>query len=391
MPDQHSVILISIDGMRADALHPKRTPNLWRLAQQGTHAPWMEPVFPTLTFPNHYTLVTGLYPGHHGIISNTMHDPAIPVDFHYKDRKSTSDSRWWNGGEPIWITAQRQGLTTATMFWPGSEEEIRGARPNYWLPFDASWSVERRVNQVLNWLDLPKPKRPQLITLYFDQVDQAEHHYGLDSPEALEAMQNVDAGIKQLLVGLNVRKLSDKTNLVVVSDHGTTPISKDRVVFLEDLVDVDQAQIMSAEELVNFVPKPGLTEKVEAQLLKPHAHVSCYRREEPPAHWHFGSHSRIAPLLCLADEGWQILRKEAFEVRLAYFPRATHGFDNKLPSMRALFIAAGPDVKRHTELPPFSSVEIYSLLAELLKITPSPNDGNKEGLVKQIIQIQPIQ
>jgi predicted AlkP superfamily pyrophosphatase or phosphodiesterase len=360
-------------------------PHLWQLVERGVHAAWMTPSFPSLTFPNHYTLVTGLQPDHHGIVHNSMQDAAISGGFTMHNVQAVADGRWWDDGEPIWVTAERNGIVTATMFWPGSEAEIHAIRPHYWRPFNSALPINERVGQVLNWLDLPHPSRPRFITLYFDQVDHAEHLFGPDSVQRVAAMAQVDTGIGMLLDGLRRRGLSKRVDIVVVSDHGMAATSPDRVTFIEDLVDPSITNATTTGQLVGFVPKPGHETEVETQLLKLHPHVACYRKDATPPRWRYGTHRRIPPLLCQADEGWTMTHREELEKRRMKFDLGAHGFDNELPSMRATFIAAGPDIRHESNLPATRSVEVYPLLCALLGIPPRPNDADG-SLAKAILR-----
>jgi predicted AlkP superfamily pyrophosphatase or phosphodiesterase len=192
-------VLVSIDGFRADYLDRGVTPVLSGLAAQGARGA-MRPSFPSKTFPNHYTLVTGLRPDHHGIVENNMEDPAIPgVTFKMSNLAAVADRRWWDGGEPIWVTAERAGIRSATMYWPGSEAEIHGVRPSLWLHFDQNRLSPARVDQTLAWLDLPAEQRPQFVTLYFDEVDTAGHWFGPDSAEVNAAAGRVDQALGRLV------------------------------------------------------------------------------------------------------------------------------------------------------------------------------------------------
>lgn len=250
------VLLISIDGFRADYLERYAPPVLTRLARQGVRAEALIPAFPTLTFPNHYTMVTGLYPDHHGIVGNTMFDSTLG-HFSLSNREAIADGRWWADGEPLWVTAQRQGLRTATYFWPGSEAEIHGMRPTYWMPYDSRIPGEERVRQVLAWLDLPDSLRPHWITLYFSDVDHAGHEHGPDAPEVAEAVRKVDGYLQQLIEGLRARNLLDRVNLLIVSDHGMAATSAERVIFLDDFVSLEELHIVTWSPVLMLYPRPG--------------------------------------------------------------------------------------------------------------------------------------
>src|SRR5262249_7116376 len=244
-PSTDPVILISIDGFRADYLDRGLTPTLASLAASGVHADALKPSFPTLTFPNHYTIVTGLYPDHHGIVNNRMVDPATGKRFVYNDRTTTSDPSWW-GGEPLWVSAENQGKHAATMFWPGSDVPIDGVRPEHCRRFDGKMPPAARVDQALAWLDLPSGQRPDFMTLYFEQVDHQVHEHGPDSTEADAALREVDAALGRLLDGLRQRGLADAANLVIVSDHGGTASGPDRVVVIDRIVDVAHIDVINS-------------------------------------------------------------------------------------------------------------------------------------------------
>jgi len=274
---QPPLILVSIDGYRADYLDRGHSPVLASLAAEGVHAAGMRPVFPSLTYPNHYTLVTGLYPDQHGMVNNTMRDPALG-NFSPPNRAANTDGRWWDEAEPIWITAQKQGLRTASVFYPGTQAEIHGTRPTYWQLFDSSIQPDTRVDQALAWLDLPSDQRPSFVSLYFEQVDVAGHNYGPDSMQIDEAMVTVDAALGRLVEGLRIRGMFDTTNLLVLSDHGMSATSPDRIVLLDKIVNVDHIELVSSIVNAGINPKPGYEAEVEQALLAPHPHLRCWKK-----------------------------------------------------------------------------------------------------------------
>lgn len=371
-PTVAPVLLVSIDGLRPDDL--PRLPTLRQLADSGVRAQWMNPSFPSLTFPNHYTLVTGLRPDHHGIVHNTMRDPRLGR-FSMDNRQAVGDGRWWDGGEPIWVTAHKAGLRTATMFWPGSEAAIRGVRPDEWHAFDAKMTPTARVDRVLGWFDLPPAQRPALMTLYFDQVDHAEHDGGPDSPPVLAALAEVDAALARLVDGLRRRGMLDATNIVVVSDHGMARVPDGQVVTVDAMVPADIAEVETAGQVVGVRPLPGHEAEAEARLLGRHPHYECWRKDALPERWHYGTHPRIPPIVCQMDEGWDALYA-GWKAKRRPGDRGSHGFDPALPSMRATFVAHGPAFRADTVLPAFDNVDVYPLLADLLGIAPAANDGS---------------
>ena len=384
---RHPLILVSIDGFRADYLDRHETPTLAALAADGVRAEAMKPAFPTLTFPNHYTLVTGLYPDHHGIVNNRMVDRASGKVFVYKDPKTISDPSWW-GGEPIWVSVEKQGLHAATMFWPGSDVAIAGVRPSEWLPFDSTLTRGQRVDQLLRWIDLPAPQRASFFTLYFEQVDHAGHDGGPDSPEVDAALREVDSALAHLVDGLKRRALFEYTNLVIVSDHGMTATSRERRSYLDDLLPLTDVEVVNYGILAGIVPHAGKTGEVERVLLAPHAHMQCWRKSELPVRLHYGTNPRIPGLLCLAEGGGTIT-SHGYENGGGHFSTGEHGYDNDDPAMRALFVAQGPDFKRSVVVPEFDNVDVYPLLAHLLHIRPQPNDGSYDataGMLRQHVR-----
>jgi predicted AlkP superfamily pyrophosphatase or phosphodiesterase len=375
---RRAVLLVSIDGYRADYFQRGQTPTLAAMARDGVRAEAMQPSFPSLTFPNHYTLVTGLVPDRHGVVNNTMSDPKLGR-FRLSAHAATADGRWWNGAEPIWVAADRQGLRTATMFWPGSEAEIRGYRPDYWLPYDGKVTPFQRVDTVLAWLDLPPGKRPDLLTLYFDAVDHQGHAYGPDSAQVNEALRQTDAALARLVDGLRKRGLYGNTDIVVVSDHGMAFTPPEQTIVADDYVDLDSVDVVALGVLAGFNPKPGHDfATAEKTLLTPHEHMQCWRKADVPARLDYGKHPRVPAVICLAQTGWKITSRDAIAKRTRPMSIGEHGYDNADPLMRALFVAHGPDFRPGLVVPEFPNTDVYPLLAHLLHIVPAANDGHYE-------------
>lgn len=359
-------ILISIDGFRPDYLDRGVSPVLGRLAAEGVTGP-MRPSFPTKTFPNHWTLVTGLVPDRHGIIGNTMEDPANPAD---RFTMATTDARWWNAAEPIWVTAERAGIRTATFGWPGSAaawgatevdgEEQGGIRPSDWWPFADTLSPDRRVRAVVDWMRRPAATRPRFVTLYFDEVDHAGHDAGPDSPAVSTAVAQVDAALGEL--ARELAALGQPTNVVIVADHGMAATSSDRVIALDTLIGASDARVVEQGTYASLTPLPGREAVVAAALLRPHPHMQCWRREGIPARLHYGRNPRVPPILCLAEPGWLVQKSAPPKP----FAGGNHGYDNAATSMRALFIANGPAFRRGVRLRVFDNTAVAPLLRDLL-------------------------
>ncbi len=386
-PD-HALILVGIDGFRHDFVARAPTPALDRLAAAGVAAERLIPAFPTKTFPNHYTIVTGLYPEHHGIVANNMYDPVFDAFYALGDREAVEDGRWY-GGEPIWVTLERQGGTAATFFWPGSEAAIGGRRPTYWKLYDGEVPNEHRVDQALAWLDLPPARRPDFLTLYFSDVDDAAHRNDPDSaPEVGEAVARVDAMLGRLLDGLERRGLLAATDVIVVSDHGMAATSPERAIAIDDFVDLEVAKVVDWNPVLAAWPAADRVEEVYAALAGAHPHLAVYRKSEIPEALHYREHRRIPPILGIADEGWSVTSRGYLAERGERLRGGNHGYDPRLPSMGALFLAAGPSFRRGERVAPFENVHLYELMAHVLGVEAAPNDGDLEA-VRHLLAVPP--
>lgn len=373
---ERPVILIGIDGFHPDYLDRGVTPTLSRLAAEGVRAEGgMRPSFPSVTFPNFYTLVTGLHPDRHGLIHNTMRDPGLPDrTFALRNRAEVMDRVWYDAAEPIWVTAEKAGLRTATMFWPGSEAAIGGVRPTYWLPFEQTVPSLARVNILLGWFTLPVEERPRLATLYFDIVDSAGHRYGPGAPETDAALTEADTAVAALLAGLEARGIG--ADLVIVADHGMAAISGERVVFLDDLIDVSAVRISTEGPVATLDPLPGREAEVASALLGAREHMACWRKAEVPERLAYGRNPRVPAIVCLAETGWLIGSRDRMDP--ANIRGGAHGYDNAAPEMRALFIGHGPSFAPGTRLTDMESVDVQPLLGRLLGLTVPAGDGRAQ-------------
>lgn len=365
------VVLVSVDGLPADFLGTGAMPALDALANDGVRAEWMTPSFPTLTFPNHYTLVTGLRPDHHGIVHNNMRDDMLGR-YVSKEQASATDGRWW-GGEPIWATLQKQGGIAATMFWPGSEARIAGELPRYRRRFDVNVTPEARTDQLLAWLDLPEAERPRLLTAYFEHYDVAAHQDGTRSALAMAALRRLDDAIARLREGLRARGLLERTDLIVVSDHGMADVPREQHVWLDDVLDPALYETEWWGTVLGLRPNPGQADAVERAFLGAHAHFDCWPSDALPTQWRFGRHPRMPPIVCQVHTGWRVQGKQHYFYEQAV--KGEHGFSVDDPAMRALFVANGPSFRSSATIPAFDNVNLYPLLAHLLAIEPAANDG----------------
>ena len=375
---QPTVILVSIDGFRYDYLDKYQPPEMNRLAKEGVRAKWMIPSFPTKTYPNHYTIVTGLYPEHHGIVENHVYDFGEVFDI--GDKQKVRDPKWW-WGEPIWNTAEKQGQHAASYNWVGSETQIGGIWPSFWHRYNANVPNDLRVDTILRLLDQPKDRRPTMMALYFSETDDVGHAFGPDSEEIRYAVQDVDRVIKRLIDGLESRGVSDKVNVIIVSDHGMAPVYLRQAVLLDDHFNLDAAeQILWTNEIVQIFPKPDKLDEIYSRV-KGLQHTACWKKEDIPTRLHYNEGERVAPIVCSSEEGWITSSHKRFVDQYGGLddlerPRGGHGYDNKYMSMMATFIAHGPAFKKGYVAEPFENVDVYGLMCRILGLKPAKNDGD---------------
>ncbi len=371
------VILVSLDGFRYD--YPKRfgAPHLEELAARGASAPeGMIPAYPSITFPNHYTIVTGLYPEHHGIVANTFYDPARDAVYSSHDGASVTD-RTWYGGTPLWVLAEQQGMRSACLFWVGSEADIQGTRPSHYLKYDASFPNGKRVEQVLAWLRLPPQQRPHFITLYFSDTDSAGHQYGPDSPQEADAVHELDYQIGKLVAGILQSNLP--VDLIVVADHGMAKVEGPTVYLNQyGLNPLWFKRIVGTA----LYPKSEADAEQAYEALKGKSKkFLVYRRSQVPRDLHFDSNPREGDPV-IVPTGPYYLAVAPDPQRPNAPPAGAHGYDaSRMPEMKAIFFAAGPDIRPQVTLPPFEIVNIYPLVARLLgldiaNLKTGPIDGN---------------
>ena len=370
-----TVILISFDGFRWDYAARATTPNLDSIARAGVRAKGLIPVFPSKTFPSHYSIATGLYPENHGIVSNVMYDPKFDAIFTLANREEVEMSRWW-GGEPIWVTAEKQGLTAATLFWPGSEAAVQGVRPTFWHKYDVNMSFEARVAQVLKWLDLPAEQRPRLLTLYIDEPNSAGHQFGPRSREVTAAVEEVDQVLGLLMSGVADRNLQGVVNLVIVSDHGMAQMDESRVIYLDEFIDVEDCQVLQEGAVLQLIPKPGLEDAIHSKLVKAHPRMKIYRKDDLPERLHLKNNSRVTPIVGIPDDGWTIATHSPSEEMRSRFVRGDHGHDPQHLSMHGIFYASGPAMKKGIVVDRFESVHVYNLITSILGLKAAQNDGD---------------
>ena len=375
-----TVILISLDGFRWDYLSKTDTPNLDILVENGVISESLIPVFPSKTFPNHLSIVTGCYPENHGILSNNMYDQEWDAEYYIGENSDpVKDGRWYDA-EPIWVTAEKQGKLTGTYFWPGSEAEINGTRPSYYGVYDGNISREDRVQKILEWIDLPKQSRPVFMTLYFSDVDSWGHNIGPDAIGMNSIIEEIDESIGLLVSGLNKREILDNINIIITSDHGMAGLSRDRVIFLDDYININDVRMVDWSPVAMILPEDDSIVSTYSALYDAHPQMSVFKKEDVPARLHFNNHRRIPPIICIAADGWSISDRDYFDENPYSFTGGTHGYEPINKSMHGIFIASGPELKRGLTIESFSSIHIYEVIAHILDIDTPENDASFDSI-----------
>ncbi len=364
------VILISFDGFRWDYANRGITPNLDFIKENGVHAISLKPSFPSKTFPNHYTIVTGLYPENHGIIANSFIDPFTHEKYSIGDTAAVRNPFWYKG-EAIWETANRQGLITASYFWPGSELNLDYRRPTYYEKYEHKRDYNLRVKGVLDWLSLPYAQRPKFITLYFDATDTYGHAFGTNSKEVNLSIMKLDSLIGKLFDGLKKINLNDSTDVIILSDHGMANISKDRVINVEEILSGYQPKFMDNGPIMYVVPEEAKFDAVYCKLKSAENHFKVYKKEEMPEYYHFSKNPLIPELILIADPGWSLMTRKEIERQSNRNWGGNHGYDNNALDMQGIFFAIGPDFKNGYSTGTINNIDIYPLLAKILHIFPN--------------------
>ena len=369
---KHYVVLVSLDGFRWDYAKKYGAKNLLAIAAHGASAPdGMLPSYPSLTFPNHYTLVTGLYPEHHGIVANSFYDQQKQARYSYTDAQTNGDGSWY-GGAPLWVLAEQQGMRAACFFWPGSEAAIKDRRPTYYLHYDDKFPDEKRVDQVLAWLKLPEAERPHFITLYYSDVDHAGHQYGPEAPQTRDAVRHVDALIGTLRAGIKDSHLP--VDLVVVSDHGMEKTAPAWVT-LDMFANLDNFKTVGS---LLYANSDSDAEAAYQKLKAADPAFMVYRRARVPAYLHYDSNPREGDPV-IVPRGPYAIRAHGPAAGTEDKPPAvgSHGYDpREMASMKAVFYAEGPDIRPGTTFKPFENVNVYPLLAHILGLEYGQIDGS---------------
>lgn len=374
------VIMVSLDGFRWDYCAKNNTPVFDSLAAYGIKAESLEASFPTKTFPNHYTLVTGLYPDHHGIVNNSFYCPEFKVIYEIADRSMVEDGNYY-GGKPIWNLAEEQGIKSASFFWVGSEAAINNERPGYWKKYIHKFPFEQRIDTVVSWLKLPENERPHLILLYFHEPDSKGHKYGPDSKEIKELIPKLDSLIGHLFYKINQLDIKNKVNVIVTSDHGMSSISKEKVVILKDYIKEDWFDhLVGSNPVFNVWAKNGFADSIYLAL-KGVKHISCWKNSEIPKRLNYGNNPRTGDFTILAESTWSV---EYDKVHTSG-SKGAHGFDNENKDMNGIFYAIGPAFKSGYKTASIKNIDIYPLIAHILGLQIPKIDGKLDRIKDVLI------
>ena len=371
------VVIISFDGFRGDYPETVHLATFDSLARVGVRAD-LKPAFPSITFPNHYTLATGLYPDHHGIVANSFYDPKSDRQYSIGNRSAVEDASFY-GGEPAWVTAEKQGLRTASFFWVGSEAPIKGRYPTFWKKYDQKVPFSARVDTVMQWLSQPEDIRPQLVLLYYHEPDASGHRYGPESKEVAECLVDLDRKLAELTGKLKQLPCFSEINFIIVSDHGMEATNRFRSVNLSNYLNTAWfSKIEGSSPVLMFKVKDEYREKA-FNALKQVSHCRVWKSQEMPPKLHYGKNQRTLDFVLLADSGWSIKLNDNDQV-----PEGSHGFDPDDRKMHAIFYASGPSFKKGYTAKGINTIDIYPLICRLLNIRPESVDGRIDRVIDML-------
>ena len=377
--EQPYLLILSMDGCRWDYPDMYRMPTLDSMASVGVKST-MKPSFPTKTFPNHYTMATGLYPSNSGIVSNTFYHPELDLTYKISDRATVEDTRFYKG-EPFWVSAEQQGIRTASYFWVGSEAKVKGLQPYYWKKFTADITPRAIVDSVVGWLEKPEELRPHLVSFYFYQPDVVGHHYGPESIATKKVVEGLDSTLAYLFKRIHRLDISKNVNVIITSDHGMGAISPDKTVVLSEYITSEDIEYcLGSNPHFLIEPKADKLQDVYEKLSAIEG-ITVWKKEEVPYRLRYRDSELISSLVVVADSAWSVHWEAPKHVNYG-----THGYDNCNEDMKAIFYACGPDFKEGHVHPGFPNVDLYELVCRILDIEAAPNDGclhRVEGMLKQ--------
>ncbi len=374
------VIMLSMDAFRWDYPEKAATPNLDSIQKYGVRAHSLQPAFPSKTFPNHYTMVTGLYPDHHGLVNNNFYDQTMDRSYSIGNRNAVRDGRFY-GGEPIWNTARKQGIQTASYFWVASEADIQGMKPSRVKTYEHHFPFEQRIDSVIAWLQLPEAQRPHLITWYLHEPDSRGHDFGPDSKEIAEYIPYLDSLMGDFMHKINALPIANKINIIITADHGMGTISADKVIYLNEHLPAEWIiKRQGGNPVFNLKIKENYIDSAY-QILQNIPHLICWKADEVPEYLNYGSNPRVLDLIITTEAYWSVLWKQR-----DYTFGGTHGYDPTNKDMHAIFYAIGPAFKQGYKQASFQNVDLYNLIAKILRLEGVKNDGDFNQIKGMLIE-----
>ncbi|NWJ10471.1 ENPP5 phosphodiesterase, partial [Crypturellus undulatus] len=375
------VLLVSFDGFRWDYIYRVPTPNFHYVMKNGVHVKQVTNVFITKTYPNHYTMVTGLYAESHGIVANEMYDPTLNETFSM-NRMEIYNSKFWEEASPIWVTNQMEGHRSGAAMWPGTDVKIHGVLPTHYMPYNESVSFEDRVARLIDWFTSEEPIN--LGLLYWEQPDEMGHILGPENPLMGPVISDIDKKLGYLISELKKAKLWGVINVIITSDHGMSQSSSERLIELDQYVDRELYKVIDYSPAVAILPKEGKLDEVYEALVNAHPNMIVYKKEQIPNRLHYKHNSKIQPILALADKGWEIVHNKS-----DHFLLGNHGYDNTLPEMHPIFLAFGPAFRRNATKEVMNATDLYPLMCHLLNIPPLPNNGSFHDVKDLLAEVVP--
>ncbi|NXD15207.1 ENPP5 phosphodiesterase, partial [Nothocercus nigrocapillus] len=379
--DRTRVLLVSFDGFRWDYIYRVPTPNFHYAMKNGVHVKQVTNVFITKTYPNHYTMVTGLYAESHGVVANEMYDPTLNETFSM-NRMEIYNSKFWEEASPIWVTNQMEGHKSGAAMWPGTDVKIHGFLPTHYMPYNESVSFEDRVARLIDWFTSEEPIN--LGLLYWEQPDEMGHILGPENPLMGPVISDIDKKLGYLISELKKAKLWDVINVIITSDHGMSQSSSKRLIELDQYVDRELYKVIDYSPAVAILPKEGKLDEVYEALVNAHPNMTVYKKEQIPDRLHYKHNSKIQPVLALADKGWEIVHNKS-----DHFLLGNHGYDNTLPEMHPIFLAFGPAFRTNATKEVMNATDLYPLMCHLLGITPLPNNGSFHDVKDILAEVVP--
>lgn len=369
------VVMLSLDGFRWDYQSKAHTPTLDSITQYGVKAEGLQPCFPSKTFPNHYSIATGLYPGNHELISNKFYAPDLKKYYNFRDRSTVENGKFYKG-EPIWVTAEAQRVKSASFYWVGSEAKIKGYQPSYWKRYNHDFPYINRADTVINWLNKPYHERPKFITWYLDKADSDAHRHGPDSDKVKHTIAYLDSVLNYFTEQLKTLNIKDSINFIIVSDHGMQTVDTSKIVNVNNYIKPSWIDtIIGSNPFALLYPNKNCKDSI-IYTLKDVEGINAWLKNDIPDEFNFKQSERVSDVLVVAKSGYGIKVNNK-----KVYPGGTHGFDNTIPDMNGVFYAIGPNFKNGYNAGQLYNVDVYNLIAEILNIKPAPNDGQTERIM----------